>query len=435
MSVFLPVETAARELHYKLLLAMKLAHRGVPSYLGRKSRIDRLLRSESKYVYVDKGYHRGRSEPVFAMVHSQRGSIVSLDEEGAVDFPDSSTLLNRYAPALFENAALVFLWGQRQYELVRERALDPDRIVVSGHPRFQMLHPTFRVLYRAAADEIRHTYGRFVLVNTNMGFGNNFRGSVFVQQNYRSRIPRIDELIAFDQRKVEMCIATTARLAQGVDRTVVVRPHPEEDAETYRKALAAYPNVHVVFQGSVVPWLMAADVMVHPDCTTAIEASLLGRRAISVLPAGYDPELVTALPVEASIRTTGVDDVLSTVERIENDAQLDDAPGRELLEQYFSVSRDAVGVIVDRICDLMRVQGLPSNSRLSTAGRLSLWRGRLRERVLGRPADRLLEQKAAGLDVAEVNRLRAAILLVAPELSAVRVCTVVDGLFAALPAS
>jgi hypothetical protein len=65
------------------------------------------------------------------------------------------------------------------------------------------------------------------------------------------------------------------------DRTLVVRPHPTENHEVYSKIAASCERVRVTNEGNVVPWLIAAKVLVHNGCTTGVEAYAMGVPAIS----------------------------------------------------------------------------------------------------------------------------------------------------------
>ena len=65
---------------------------------------------------------------------------------------------------------------------------------------------------------------------------------------------------------------------------VVIRPHPSEKPQCYHNIAAACERVHVVIEGNVIPWLLAAKATIHNGCTTAVEASLLGAPAVSFGP-------------------------------------------------------------------------------------------------------------------------------------------------------
>ena len=62
---------------------------------------------------------------------------------------------------------------------------------------------------------------------------------------------------------------------------IVVRPHPTENQAIYHQLAQRCQRVHVTNAGNVVPWLMAARVLIHNGCTTGVEAYVMGVPAIS----------------------------------------------------------------------------------------------------------------------------------------------------------
>jgi hypothetical protein len=66
--------------------------------------------------------------------------------------------------------------------------------------------------------------------------------------------------------------------------SVVVRPHPTECQKIYGRIAQKHRRIHVINEGNVVPWLLAARALVHNGCTTGIEAHVLQVPAISYRP-------------------------------------------------------------------------------------------------------------------------------------------------------
>jgi hypothetical protein len=62
---------------------------------------------------------------------------------------------------------------------------------------------------------------------------------------------------------------------------IVVRPHPTENQKIYHDIAARCQRVRVTNEGNVVPWLMAANALVHNGCTTGVEAFAMGVPAVS----------------------------------------------------------------------------------------------------------------------------------------------------------
>jgi hypothetical protein len=63
--------------------------------------------------------------------------------------------------------------------------------------------------------------------------------------------------------------------------TVVVRPHPTESHDAYRRIAEGRRRVKVTNLGNVVPWLLSARALIHNGCTTGVEAFELGVPALS----------------------------------------------------------------------------------------------------------------------------------------------------------
>jgi surface carbohydrate biosynthesis protein len=351
--ILFPIETTARELCYKLLLSIKFAELGYECYLGSKDEINQLIGAVKPFAYFDKGYHINTSDKIHDSVKNNQGIIISLDEEGGVDFKDSSTISSRYPQKLFQRSDLVFLWGQNQYAFLNQNRnnLDESKVIISGHPRFEMLKPAFQKIYSDERNKIKKIYQEYILFNTNMGFGNNIWGDSFVRDNYGSRIKHIETIIRFDKKKIEAYISLIKRISSVYSGNIVLRPHPEENKTTYIEAFRGLENVKVVFEGSVVPWILGAEVMIHPDCTTGIESLMLGKRSISYLPPHENENSCTYLPVKLSCECQTEDEVVDLI--LNREHVLPEGINDHLLNDYFSFQKDSKDIIVGTVYDLL----------------------------------------------------------------------------------
>lgn len=363
INLFIPIETASREITYKIFLCNYLASRGFRCYLGSKTNINYLVKKTKNYFYIDKGYHKGVSEKIYSIVKKNKGMVVNLDEEGGVDYSSGSTLLDRYSKVLFDNADLVFLWGVKQLELIKKNVKVNKNIIVSGHPRFELLKPKFHFLYKDDIKKINNRYDNFILVNTNMGFGNNIRGDQFVKDNYRDRFNNINQIINADKKKLEAYKSLIKNLSKKQNKTIIIRPHPEEDHAFYLNSFEGYNNVQTVYDGSVVPWILASDVMIHPDCTTAIEAYFLGKKSLSFIPKNISPDLLTHLPLTASKCFLSEDDITTYIINARRIHYNRDDKHR-LLDEYFSISKKSMYTIVDQIVELKKDFKVKENQKL-----------------------------------------------------------------------
>ena len=94
---------------------------------------------------------------------------------------------------------------------------------------------------------------------------------------------------------------------------VVVRPHPSESVEVWKKKTEKYSkHIKIIRSGNIIPWLMASKIVIHNGCTTAVEGFLLDKTIISFRPI-KNPNIETDLPNAISICLETKEDVVNYV--------------------------------------------------------------------------------------------------------------------------
>jgi surface carbohydrate biosynthesis protein len=224
--------------------------------------------------------------------------IFTWDEEALVHLPADIYYSRRLSPVAIRYVSRLFAWGEDNAELWRRYPhLPPDLpIHVTGNPRNDMLRPELHPFYAEAARAIREKYGNFFLINTNFNHVNAF----FPAQNLFKSTSRVGRPQKFGKAGVGMPRAYAQglhdhklALFQAFQRLIpllasdfpnlslVVRPHPTESQDVYRALAAGHPRVTVTNEGNVVPWLLAANALIHNGCTTGVEAFVMRVPAIS----------------------------------------------------------------------------------------------------------------------------------------------------------
>ncbi len=179
-------------------------------------------------------------------------------------------------------ADLYCVWGPSQGNaLVAQQVVSPGALRVTGCPRYDFCAPPWRnALAKPAIGE------GFVLVNTNFPTVNP-RFSAGAGQELRAMVkagfePAFAEAYIRDARIAQAGIITL--LSDLVDQfpsvNFILRPHPFESAAPYQ-ALAHKVNFEVRQEGTSIEWLSACKVLLHLNCSTAVEAAMLGKTAIS----------------------------------------------------------------------------------------------------------------------------------------------------------
>ncbi len=308
-TLLMPVETQVREFDSKLLLSCVAAEAGFRVVLGSQTRMHRRIDTFPRGIYLAKDVRQSKVR-ILKILQALGHRVLGWDEEGLVRYPPAHYYKMRVSPEALNQVACWFAWGAEDAETLRAYPFYTGQpIHETGNPRFDMLRPELREFYRAEADALGRRFGRFILVNTSFGHSNHFLarrtidskelaadlGEKDTSWDYELALHREDLFSRFQQM-----IPGLARAFP--DKTVVVRPHPAESHEIWRRAAEGRTNVEVVHEDSVIPWIMASEVVVHNGCTTAVEAFLLDRPAVTYKPIvseQFDRHLPDSLSVAA----------------------------------------------------------------------------------------------------------------------------------------
>tara|TARA_Y100001968_G_C19387972_1_gene733943 strand:+ start:79 stop:1392 length:1314 start_codon:yes stop_codon:yes gene_type:complete len=430
MNVIIPVETASREMPYKVHLCNFLAYNGFSCYLGHKAYTRYLVEKMRNFIYLDKGYHKGKSKKLYNQVKNNNGIVISLDEEGGIDYEDNSTLLNvRYPKEMLDNVDYAFLWGKHQYNLLTNNVKNKNKLYVTGHPRFTLLKEPYHLLYEEEVNQIKDNFGDFVLINTNMGYGNNIRGHEFIINNYGKKFSDIHGMAEYSKSKVKNFISLAREISTKLNKKIIIRPHPEEDSSTYSEAFLDNKFIHVLSEGSVIPWILASNVMIHADCTTAIESVFLGRKPISFVQ-DHNPKYVTKVPVEVSTQYNKIEDVVEHIRALPNTLDSINEKDLSYLENYFSHSQDSFRAVTARIKMIGSKANTTSISGLSVRDKLVLNFKALKLKldiILGR--NKLSESKLATFNNFEIKKMHSYSKEINNEFRGNSVTKVVEQLF------
>jgi surface carbohydrate biosynthesis protein len=207
-----------------------------------------------------------------------------LDTEGGVwsDF-DSYTELLWSDRRLLHQAAVVCMWGPKLADhLITNGFFAAQQIRLTGCPRFDFYDPQWQPVLRNGSLNAKFS-GREdsprILINTNY-YGVNSRFATPEQnvQQMQARgmdRSRIATFLEAEKRAIEATIDLVGNLARDFPTAeIVIRPHPFENGDTYRKSLDHLRNVDVNSDGPVHPQIFRARVVIQRSCTTAIEAGL-----------------------------------------------------------------------------------------------------------------------------------------------------------------
>ncbi len=362
----LPVENQVRELDAKLLFACVAAERGFPVVLGSRTYLNFALPFLKRGVFFAKSM-RARSVLTFNLMRDLGHSIVAWDEESLVRFNSPEYYSWRFSAATFQPLDHLFAWGKDDAQMFAEYPDNGDTPVhITGNPRGDLLRGDLRDYFAPDVADLHKQYGDFILLNTNFAFVNAFvhrLNLVSVEAaDDTTLINRTGEGLSVDFARGmfdhQQAIYDGFRRLLPLlserfpNRSIVVRPHPSEDHEVWRRLSANLGNVHVVHEGNVVPWLMACKVLIHNGCTTAVEAAMVQTPAISYQPVQaecFDYDLPNSLSHQA-LTAVAVCDLAESIVGGRLGA-VDEAKRRAIFDQHLSSSSGALAC--DRIVDVL----------------------------------------------------------------------------------
>jgi len=286
MRIGLIVDHPKRDLEGVVLTAYALARRGaeaviIPMYYQG---VDIPCLGLDAVVM---NYTRTANKALIARYAQAGIKVFVLDTEGGVLAETGGNSPPALARRLREEGyggllAGYLFWGSRLKDaFAAEGVLSPERLHVTGCPRFDFAGPP----WRAYLDAERRGY---VLVNANFPLVNpRFSGSAGHERESMVAAgwdgAYVDRLLA-DTKGVFARYLETVRsvIAARPNLSFLVRPHPFERKEPYLEAVRGLSNVIVDGTGSVLSVIHNSRAILHLNCGTAVEAVMLGKLPVQM---------------------------------------------------------------------------------------------------------------------------------------------------------
>jgi surface carbohydrate biosynthesis protein len=388
--LMIPVEVRVREFDAKLLLSCVAVEAGFSVIFGWAGQIKRYASYLPRGIVVERSVAVWKSKD-FRHLRRLGNRIVAWCEEGLVTFDADTYVKYRVAEDVLDMTDTFFAWGPHQAQMITSCIpRSSHKVAVTGNVRFDLLREPYRSLFDDVVNELKERYGSFILVNTNFDLYNNVLGrEPALDRLKRKRLIKNQEDENFFWQWSEYAgeryrhfVAMVAHLSKAFPHhTIVVRPHPSENLAMWQQDTQSLANVCVVHDGNVVPWLLAAEVVIHNNCTTGVEAYIAGTPVIAYRPVTSDTfdlclsneisKQVTSLPeLQATLR-----DVLAQPHAFAHRQQTD-PHARKILHQYVSSleSTFASEQIVSTLQQYTRQNALEANNYLNSMRNRMIWR-------------------------------------------------------------
>lgn len=227
---------------------------------------------------------------------SDHGHIPVVVDEECLGIADPWYMMRDVADDIAEHVHTIYCQGKVQRDALSELRFVPDeKLELTGNPRVDLMREPFLTLHDEYSETLRKQNGRFILINTNSGSVNNLWGDLSVYKNILAEIGWADPDNEDDQRLVEDHIEHDRNNVRAIedfvreltnrasDIPLVLRPHPSERPEPWTEFAKNFQNLTVVSDSELAPWLLASALVVTTGCTTAAEAIVMGKDAISLI--------------------------------------------------------------------------------------------------------------------------------------------------------
>ena len=318
------IETKSRELLSKALIAYELVQNGYGVVITNKFGIDGTIFPKGAYL-INSLYTNGYRYIQNLKKFGHR--IVFLDEEGLV-YINENRYVSRIDRKSLKEIDRVCCFGNDQAQIIcKNFPEDASKVIVTGNPRMNLLNEYLRPILFKDVQSIGSDYKKYILVVSNFSIAN-LEGGGSTLEEKRKITENLLNVMGVNQREVfkeefNYGLATMYKMMDLIvslskhfpDETIIVRPHPSEDVVTWQKFAKELPNVKVIREGSLNPWLLNADLVLQNNCTSAIESMFMHVPCISYRPL-TDPRFDQPLPNLLSKNVFTEEEAISVVEMI-----------------------------------------------------------------------------------------------------------------------
>jgi surface carbohydrate biosynthesis protein len=430
--LIIPVEIQSREMLAKLYLGAVAACSGYHVVVGDQKQISRNIHRFHPGIYIDKSVAKTKHR-YFKRLIRMGFTPVAVCEEGLVYRNRERYLKERIDSGTYALCRFFYCWGHQQRDDIKSHVTAPGKLIPTGNPRFDLLRMEFRSIWHHEQERIKQQYGRYLLINTNFSRFNRLPGTPDVIELLKKRKtldaiegPKYyDGLVNHLKGLMHKFIDAIPEVATAFPRhNIIIRPHPGENSRTYQKLSQKCGNIDIVSNGSVVPWLLSADAIIHNSCTTGVEGWLLGRPVISFMPL-IDDRFDSYLPNALSYRCRDNRQLTDTIDEIlSNDiGAKDDIKTLDIVRHYITGSKQKMAA--DRLLRHLPDAGERRNGYLALkeTGHFML-KNILRKLLALKTAGgykRLAKQKFPGMQISEAEFFLDQLAKCRPELEQITI--------------
>ena len=363
-----PIDTVTRELEWQLFIALEAARKfETTSIIGHKYVITQVHKNSKNCVWLGRlstNHGRGKiDKKIIELGNLNKTKFLYLHDEGAFyykhNYKKSIEQIHPLETATISDNFKFLMWGKYQKNIIEKVSKSRNlniKITTTGMPRFDLYNDTLNWWDNEQVEKIKEKYGEFVLVNTNFGNSNsNEHPAGLITEHFL----RANKILRDKKRKHEYFerwkkdhddfSSFTLMLNYVIESlpsyNFLIRPHPSENSEFYRKVFGYLDNVLVLRDGDVRPWIKASKAMIHNDCTTGLEGCLAEKRVINYKPANKN-EFDILIASEAGISTKTPKEVVAY---LQSKLGVEQSFGKQEKEKLLNIDQISTELILNEI--------------------------------------------------------------------------------------
>jgi surface carbohydrate biosynthesis protein len=295
--IYLPIEMKHREMPSRAFLAKYLLQAGYTVVVGQQwsmwDNVDTLPCGLILFKTVNdiQAHNMARFRG--------SGHLVAASDEEALNFIEFTGHTLAFNECAADNCDLFLAQNESHKHDVESKFPQlSGKIEVAGNLRTDLLvRPSGHI--EDQAKKFKSRYGPYLLFNTNYASANHkwkdFEEMAAVaaacglfDRTNRKSTEGFVEMYLWEQRNCDVLVKLLRWTVEKFpEYSIIVRPHPSEHSEFWRRLLSGTTRAHVVEQSDPHPWILGSKLTIHTGCTTGLEAAILDIPVINLLPSDH----------------------------------------------------------------------------------------------------------------------------------------------------
>ena len=278
-NLYITIENANRELNAKLLIANEAIGRGYNVIIGSKDIIWSIADNLIPGPILEKSLGKNLRN-IIIKNYKLKFTIFLLDEESLTYASKKQYFYFNFYKNNQKYLTNFFLSNNKQRTmLLSDNNINKKKLILTGTPKYELYKKKYRGLYEKEVKNILKRYGKFILITSRFGNINHNKINTDSLKNLDKNYQNFSSKIFY------LFLEMTLLLAKSFSKIkIIYRPHPSENINYVKNEFIKYKNINVIYEGNVVPWIIASKILVHNKCTTGFEGLLLDKEVVH-----YDP--------------------------------------------------------------------------------------------------------------------------------------------------